>query len=116
MPFHFSGTDEPLDPDTNAKRGVQYLANGLKLSGGHAGLALAGYNGGQSLISRTYEQWPFETQRYYRWGSGIYREASVGWDSSPTLAAWLAAGGQSLCVKAASVLGISNDATPPASP
>jgi len=108
MPFHFAEGEKPLDPDTNAKRGVEYLANGLKLSGGHAGLALAGYNGGQSLIARNYEQWPFETQRYYRWGSGIYREASAGWDSSPTLAAWLAAGGQSLCDKAATVLGISN--------
>jgi Transglycosylase SLT domain len=107
MPFHFTSGENSLDPDTNARRGVEYLANGLKLSGGHAGLALAGYNGGQSLIARNYEQWPFETQRYYRWGSGIYREASAGWDSSPTLAAWLAAGGQSLCDKAASVLGIS---------
>jgi Transglycosylase SLT domain len=116
MPFHFSGTDEPLDPDTNARRGIEYLAKGLQLSGGHAGLALAGYNGGQSLISRSYEAWPFETQRYYRWGSGIYREASAGWDSSPTLAAWLAAGGQSLCDKAATALQISADAAAPGNP
>jgi len=108
MPFHFTTGENALDPDTNAKAGVEYLAAGLKLSGGHAGLALAGYNGGQSLISRNYDQWPEETQRYYRWGSGIYREASAGWDSSPTLSAWLAAGGQSLCTKAASALGITN--------
>lgn len=97
MPFHFEKGENPFDPDTNAKRGLDYLSTGLELSGGHAGLALAGYNGGHGIISRNYEDWPRETQSYYRWGSGIYREASAGWDSSPTLAAWLAAGGQSLC-------------------
>lgn len=100
MPFHFQESEDPLDPDTNALRGTDYLAKGLETAGGNAGLALAGYNGGHSLISRPYENWPSETQRYYRWGNGIYREASAGWDSSPTLARWLAAGGQSLCDKA----------------
>lgn len=106
MPFHFDDGEKPYDPDTNAKRGIDYLAKGLEVSGGHAGLALAGYNGGHSLIKRPYETWPYETQRYYRWGSGIYREASSGWDSSPTLAAWLNAGGASLCVKAEQDLGL----------
>ena len=100
MPFHFENQEDPFDPDTNAFRGTAYLAAGLVRSGGHAGLALAGYNGGHSLITRQYKDWPFETQRYYRWGNGIYREASAGWDTSPTLARWLSAGGQSLCDKA----------------
>jgi len=106
MPFHFEEGEDPYDPDTNARRGLEYLARGLELSGGHAGLALAGYNGGHAVINRGYERWATETQRYYRWGSGIYREASAGWDSSPTLAAWLAAGGQSLCDQAEERLGL----------
>ena len=110
MPFHFEDSEQPFDPDTNAKRGMAYLARGLELSDGHAGLALAGYNGGHSIISRSYEDWAYETQRYYRWGSGIYREASAKWDSSPTLAAWLSAGGQSLCSMAESYFhGIGKD-------
>lgn len=106
MPFHFEEGDEMLDPDTNAAHGLAYFATGLNLADGHAGLALAGYNGGHNLIDRAYETWPLESQRYYRWGGGIYREASAGWDSSPTLAAWLAAGGQSLCDTAESYLGL----------
>jgi hypothetical protein len=106
MPFHFQANEVPYDPDTNALRGSAYLADGLEQAGGHAGLALAAYNGGHSVISRNYDTWPTETQRYYRWGSGIYREASAGWASSPTLEAWLAAGGQSLCNTAETYLGI----------
>ena len=111
MPFHFEDDEEPYDPDTNALRSAAYLAQGLERSGGHAGLALAGYNGGLGVISRNYESWPTETQRYYRWGSGIYREASAGWESSPTLDAWLAAGGRSLCDRAEEVLGIADTAS-----
>ncbi|MBN1313269.1 MAG: transglycosylase SLT domain-containing protein [Anaerolineae bacterium] len=108
MPFHFEEGEDPFDPDTNAKRGLAFLAGGLELSNGHAGLALAGYNGGYGVISRDYEDWPHETQSYYRWGSGIYREASAGWDSSPTLVAWLAAGGKSLCDAAEEELGLTS--------
>lgn len=106
MPYHFQEDEEPYDPDTNALRGLGYLSDSLKSADGHAGLALAGYNGGHNLIYRSYETWPYESQRYYRWGSGIYREASAGWDSSPTLAAWLAAGGASLCEQAEAYLGL----------
>jgi hypothetical protein len=108
MPFHFEEGEDPFDPDTNAKRGLTFLAKGLEVSDGHAGLALAGYNGGHGVISRDYEDWPRETQSYYRWGSGIYREASAGWDSSPTLVAWLAAGGKSLCDAAEENLGLTS--------
>lgn len=108
MPFHFEDNEDMFDPDTNAKRGMAFLAQVLEVSGGHAGLALAGYNGGQTVISRNYESWPTETQRYYRWGSGIYREASAGWDTSPTLSAWLEAGGQSLCNQAELQLGLAS--------
>lgn len=106
MPFHFEEGEEMNDPDTNAYRGLNYLVRGLEIAEGHAGLAMAGYNGGHSVITRDYSAWPNETQRYYRWGTGIYREASAGWDSSPTLANWLAAGGSSLCETAESTLNI----------
>jgi len=109
MPFHFEAGEDPYSPATNAERGLGYLARGLEESGGHAGLALAGYNGGHSVINRGYDSWAYETQRYYRWGSGIYREASAGWPSSPTLAAWLSAGGHSLCVQAEQALGIASE-------
>lgn len=109
MPFHFEANEKPYNPDTNALRGLGYLADGMAASGGHAGLALAGYNGGLGIINRSYEDWPYETQRYYRWGSGIYREASSGWESSPTLSAWLSAGGQSLCTSAEEALGIASN-------
>ena len=109
MPFHFETNEKPYNPDTNALRGLNYLAEGMQSSGGHAGLALAGYNGGLGVISRSYEDWPYETQRYYRWGSGIYREASSGWESSPTLSAWLSVGGQSLCTSAEQALGIASN-------
>lgn len=106
MPFHFQANEDPYDPDTNAFRGIDYLSGGLEASGRHAGLALAGYNGGHSVIYRNYNEWHYETQRYYRWGSGIYREASAGWVSSPTLEGWLNAGGQSLCIAAEDYLGL----------
>lgn len=106
MPFHFESEEDRFDPNTNAKRGLAYFAGSLEQSNGHAGLAMAGYNGGYGVIASPYENWPEETQRYYRWGSGIYREASAGWESSPTLAAWLAAGGHSLCESAEAELGI----------
>lgn len=105
MPFHFTQGEDPYNPDTNAYRGMSYLARGLEISDGHAGLAMAGYNGGHSVINRNYNAWADETKRYYRWGSGIYREASAGWESSPTLAAWQAAAG-GLCGQAENYLGI----------
>jgi hypothetical protein len=89
------------DPQTNAARGLDYLARGLQAAGGQAGLALAGYNGGHSQIGRDASLWPTETQRYYYWGTGIYEEASSGASQSARLAEWLAAGGSGLCARAA---------------
>jgi hypothetical protein len=98
MPFHFAPGEDMLDVQTNARRGLDYLKTGLTLARGDVGLALAGYNGGHGMISRAYNSWPLETQRYYTWGSGIYAEAMSG--VSPTLAQWLAAGGSALCARA----------------
>ena len=106
MPFHFAADENMLDPETNAARGLGYLARALELSSGQVGLALAGYNGGHSQIGRDASLWPDETRRYYYWGAGIYEEARAGAAQSPRLAEWLAAGGASLCARAAQQLGM----------
>ncbi|NLX11447.1 MAG: lytic transglycosylase domain-containing protein [Chloroflexi bacterium] len=104
MPFHFLPGEDMLDVQTNARRGLDYLLGGLQRSGGHAGLALAGYNGGHGVINRGWETWHSETRRYYRWGSAIYAEAIAGMDTSPALDDWLNAGGRNLCNQANSRL------------
>jgi soluble lytic murein transglycosylase-like protein len=101
MPYHFATDEDMLDPDTNAKRGLEYLRSSLEKADGHVGLALAGYNGGHAAIERGWANWLPETRRYFHWGSGIYREAAAGWQASPTLLAWLEAGGRHLCARAA---------------
>lgn len=106
MPFHFQPDEAMHDPHTNARRGLAYLARALQLADGDVRLALAGYNGGHSLIGLDAAQWPAETQRYVAWGSGIYADARAGVSASPTLAAWLAAGGASLCRQAHARLGL----------
>jgi soluble lytic murein transglycosylase-like protein len=103
MPFHFAADEAALDPETNARRGLGYLARSLELAGGRVDLALAGYNGGHSRISQASEQWPDETRRYVAWGSAIYADAASGRSESPALDAWLQAGGARLC-RAASTL------------
>jgi soluble lytic murein transglycosylase-like protein len=106
MPFHFEAGEAMLDPEINARRGLTYLAEGLARAGDKPGLALAGYNGGHSLIDKFWSEWPAETQRYYYWGSGIYADVKAGGSTSPTLDEWLAAGGASLCERAKAELGI----------
>jgi len=100
MPFHFEQGEDMLDVQTNAQRGMNYLIGGLDRSDGHAGLALAGYNGGHGVIDRGWAGWATETRRYYYWGSRIYAEAIAGMTSSPTLQEWLEVGGQALCSRA----------------
>ena len=100
MPFHFVDGEDMLDVQTNARRGMDYLLGGLDLSDGHAGLALAGYNGGHGIIHRGWAAWTQETQRYYYWGARIYAEAVSGMGVSPTLQEWLSSGGANLCTLA----------------
>lgn len=106
MPFHFEEGEAMLDPDTNAKRGLAYLASGLVMAGDQPALAFAGYNGGLSQIGKLWSLWPTETRRYYYWGSGIYADVSSNLDASGRLTEWLAAGGTSLCAKAHTQLGL----------
>jgi soluble lytic murein transglycosylase-like protein len=97
MPFHFAPGEAALEPETNARRGLAYLARSLELAEGRVDLALAGYNGGHSRISQASEVWPDETRRYVAWGSAIYADAASGRSASPALEAWLQAGGARLC-------------------
>lgn len=104
MPFHFSPSEDPFDPQTNASRGLAYLARAYELAGGEIERTLAGYNGGHSVISYNPSRWATETQRYARWGSGIYTEIQNGVSKSSTLTSWLRSGGDTLCEKAAAHL------------
>ncbi len=106
MPFHFTTGEDMQNPDTNAARGLSYLALGLQRAAGNVGLALAGYNGGHSLIGKDSALWPAQTQRYWYWGTGIYAEAVNGAASSTRLQEWLNAGGASLCTTAAQQIGL----------
>lgn len=117
MPFHFNDGEDMLDPDTNARRGINYLIGGLELADGHIGLAMAGYNGGWGVIPRGWGRWAQETRNYYVWGSQIYLDALAGKTAqqSASLQDWLQAGGSRLCAQAAAVLGLSGP-TPTPSP
>lgn len=106
MPFHFHLGDNPFNPDTNALRGLSYLARSLEAAGGDARLALAGYNGGIGVISRAEWAWPSETQRYVQIGAPIYADAQSGATSSTAFQQWYGPGGNSLCRHARSDLGL----------
>ncbi len=106
MPFHFSASDAPYDPDTNASRGLAYLAQSLVRAGGDARLALAGYNGGISVIDRGEWAWSAQTNRYVYYGAPIYADASAGLGSSDMLNAWYLKYGVSLCRQAHDYLGL----------
>ena len=103
MPFHFSPGEQPTDPEVNARRGLAYLARSMQLAGDDLAAGFAGYNGGHGLIAWAPSEWPEETIRYVRWATGILQEARAGIVPSPTLQAWLEAGGAYLCRQAGSV-------------
>jgi soluble lytic murein transglycosylase-like protein len=106
MPFHFKLGENPYDPETNALRGMNYLARSLQAGGGNPRLALAGYNGGIGVISRSEWAWPSETKRYVLYGGPIYEDARSGAASSAAVTEWYQKYGASLCRQAAQRLGI----------
>ena len=106
MPFHFHSFDDPYNPETNALRGLAYLASALERAGGDSRLALAGYNGGVGLVGRAEWTWPAETKRYVKFGGPIYEDARAGLTSSENLNAWFSQYGASLCRQAAQRLGL----------
>jgi soluble lytic murein transglycosylase-like protein len=106
MPFHFRITDSPYDPETNAARGLAYLARSLAAAGGDARLALAGYNGGIGVISRAEWAWSAQTRRYVQYGAPIYADARSGAQTSAMVQEWYNRYGRSLCRQAAERIGL----------
>jgi len=106
MPFHFYAVDDPYNPDTNAARGLAYLARSFETGGGNTRLAMAGYNGGIGLIGRAEWSWPAETKRYVQYGAPIYEDARNGSSSSTALNEWYIKYGVSLCRQAHQRLGL----------
>ncbi len=106
MPFHFYAVDDPYDPDTNAARGLAYLAKSLATGGGDARLAMAGYNGGIGVISRAEWTWHAQTKRYVQYGAPMYEDARNGINPSPALNDWYENYGVSLCRQASQRLGL----------
>jgi hypothetical protein len=106
MPFHFDDGENMTDPETNARRGVGVIRECLGYANGDAGLAMACYNGGPSLVYRDQSSWPLESQNYYRWGTGLYSDATAGRKVSPALNNWLDSGGVYLCDQASVALGL----------
>jgi len=106
MPFHFLALENPYNPETNAARGLAYLAKSLAAGGGDARLALAGYNGGIGVISRAEWSWSAQTKRYVQYGAPIYQDARSGVSSSAALGEWYQNYGVSLCRQASQRLGL----------
>lgn len=101
MEYHFASGENAFAPDTNARRGLDYLHRSLEHFNGDASLAMAGYNGGINGASRPSSQWQQETRDYQYWGESIYADAVAGRKNSAVLQEWLGAGGASLCAQAA---------------
>lgn len=106
MPFHFASSEVMTDPATNARRSANFLNECTRYARGDAGLTLACYNGGPSVVNKSFHTWAAETQRYYVWGVAIYADATQHNQSSVALEAWLEAGGMHLCRRASDTLGI----------
>lgn len=106
MPFHFTAGEEMRDPDTNARRGLNYFAERMVQTNGDVGRAFAGYNGGHGAAGSPYNTWANETQRYFYWATGILEDVEAGRSDSPRLQEWLNAGGDSLCRQAAQRQGV----------
>jgi hypothetical protein len=106
MPFHFHFGENPYSPETNALRGLGYLARSLGKANGDPRLAMAGYNGGIGVIARSEWLWPSETKRYVLYGAPIYQDARSGATSSVMLTEWYQKYGAGLCRQAAQRLGI----------
>jgi soluble lytic murein transglycosylase-like protein len=108
MPFHFQHDENPYDPETNALRGLNYLARSIQTANGDARLALAGYNGGIGVIARSEWTWHAETKRYVYYGAPIYADARNGATSSLMLDEWYRKYGAGLCRDASERLGLNN--------
>lgn len=106
MPFHFLVSENAYNPETNARRGLDYLRRSLQHARGDARLALAGYNGGIGVIDRAESTWQAETLRYVYWGYPIYSDASQNANRSTRLEEWYRIAGGGMCARARQRLGL----------
>ncbi len=106
MPYHFHASENMLDPQINAQRGLAYLSQSYALAKGDIEQTLAGYNGGHGQINCNSSIWPDETQRYVLFGAAIYEQAKKTGHQRTALNTWLNAGGENLCQQAEAVLGL----------
>lgn len=106
MPFHFHFGENPYTPEVNALRGLNYLSRSLNSANGNVRLALAGYNGGIGVITRSEWTWSSETLRYIQYGVPIYEDASSGATTSTSLSEWYEKYGAGLCRQASKRLGL----------
>jgi soluble lytic murein transglycosylase-like protein len=109
MPQYFSTTDNPLDPNTNIRRGLDILTECLYSpynTQRDIGMAFACYNGGPSVFVGAWERWPQQSRDYYIWGTNIYEDAKNNAAQSDTLDQWLLYGGDTLCANARQSLGL----------
>ena len=105
MPFHFDYGENMLNPDTNVRNGMTVFYECLtQFADWNLGLALACYNGGPSVTQQDFDSWSLETQYYYTWAVGLWKDVITGAKSSSTLSQWLEAGGSRLCAHAAETL------------
>ena len=104
MPFHFDNGVNMLNPASNVAQGMTVFHECLtQFADYDLGLAMACYNGGPSVTFRATDTWAMETQAYYQWATGLWRDVTTGAEESGTLNEWLAAGGSRLCAAAADV-------------
>lgn len=106
MPFHFEPGEDAYAPETNAARGLAYLAQALSRGAGSPRLALAGYNGGLGVIQAGEGSWHAQTRRYVQYGVPIYEDALNKKSSSAALEDWYQHYGVSLCAHAHQRLGL----------
>jgi len=75
MPGHFAVGEDPLDPETNARRGLAYLRQAWEAAHGDVYRTLAAYNGGLGVLHFPESQWPAETRAYARAGLAMWKRA-----------------------------------------
>jgi soluble lytic murein transglycosylase-like protein len=65
MPFHFDGSEQPLDPDVNLEAGAEYLAQLENRFDGNLDLVLAAYHAGPAAVERWGGVPPYRSTRAY---------------------------------------------------
>ena len=77
MPFHFQTGENPFETNTNALRGMNYLARSMDTARGNVRLALAGYNAGENAVINHKGIPPYaETRTYVQRVLRFYQEYS----------------------------------------